>query len=144
MAFTNYQKDIQDEKFLLTKPQISHYGDFIHIVPLFKKTKCVYEMKNKLNITFKDGCDNLLEALGIDKKRGEELQYRLAVIVHEITKPLRQNEKSPESDQLVKLCIALAENEQELVFCAYIAGMKVNDLFDIDEEEYEEDDDWLE
>lgn len=99
-------------------------------------------MEKKLNITFKDGCENLWESLGIEKDRADDLYYRLNLIIHEVTKPVRHDkgEEHPGSDQFIKLCIALAQTDQELVFCSYVAGLKVKDLYNTeDEEEYYDD-----
>lgn len=102
-------------------------------------------MAKKLTITFKDGCDSVPESLGIPTDRAADLAYRLELIIHEVQKPVRHDkgEEHPNSDQFIKLCIALAENDQELVFCSYVAGLKVKDIY-ADEEEYEEDEDWRE
>lgn len=97
-------------------------------------------MANKLNISFKDGCENLWQALGIQQKRADELEYRFALIIHDVTKPRRVDDEGPDSGQFVKLCASLAENEQELVFCSYMAGMKVAELFETEDEEIYSDD----
>jgi len=98
-------------------------------------------MAKKLSITFKDGCENLWESLGIPEERANDLDFRLRLIIHEVTKPVRHDkgEQHPESDEFIKLCIALAENEQELIFCSYIAGLKVPEIYHTEEDFYEED-----
>lgn len=87
------------------------------------------------------------ESLDISRARAEDLNYRMACIIHEITRPVRKHQESPGSDQLVKLFLALAENTQELAFVAYCAGTKVADIWETNDE-YEEDfgdlDDWRE
>lgn len=52
-------------------------------------------MAKKLTITFKDGCETLYESLGIDKKRADDLDYRLRLIIHEMTRPFRDNSEAP-------------------------------------------------
>jgi hypothetical protein len=89
-------------------------------------------------IKWKSGCNNIPESLDIPQKRIDELEYRLQLICHEMNKPVRKDEESPTSDTFIKMCVALAENEQELVFCAFVAGTQVENIFDIiipDEEE---------
>lgn len=94
-------------------------------------------------IKWKDGCDSLYKSLRIPQKRADDLDYRLQLIIHEVNKPVRKGESTPSSDVFIKMCIALAENEQELVFCAYVAGISVNTIYgdnEIMDESYEEED----
>lgn len=95
---------------------------------------------SSLKISFKDNCDFLFEALGISEERYDELEHRIMLIVHEYMRPLKKHEVSQPSDQILKLCIALAENQQELILCAYAAGMKVEEIFGSDffDEQFEE------
>ena len=96
---------------------------------------------NKLQVQFKTGCDDLYQALGIPEDRAEELTYRMKCIIHEVTRPTKGNEEGPTSDVMLKMFIALAENQQELIMCSYMAGFKtpdVFDLYDLDEEDFDE------
>jgi hypothetical protein len=90
-------------------------------------------------IKWKENGKHIADNLHIPEKRKEELEYRLSLICHEMEKPVRKGQQSPTSDIFIKLCIALAENEQELIFCSYIAGNCVERIFDISEDVYEED-----
>jgi hypothetical protein len=84
--------------------------------------------------------NTVVDCLGIPGKRGEELDYRLSLIVHEVTKPLRRDEEGPDSGIFIKMCLALAQTEEERIYCAYTAGAKVAELFASGHfEEYEED-----
>lgn len=101
--------------------------------------------KTKMNIQYDDRCEYIWSALGIKQIRAEELDYRLNLIIHEIQKPLRKNETMTDSIGFIKLCLALAETEQELAFCAYVAGVGVASIYQVDEEEeYNDDEDWRE
>ena len=95
---------------------------------------------NKLKTQFKDGCDTIPEALGIPEDRIEELEFRFNLIMHEYFKPTK-DQMLPPTDQILKLYIALAENQQELILCAYFAGMKIEEIFGemLTEDEQQED-----
>jgi hypothetical protein len=92
-------------------------------------------------IIFKDGCDTLAEALGITKDREDELAYRLNLIIHDFTRPKRKSDKDDDnygSDKLIKLFVAVAETEEERIWCAYNAGNKVPEMYNTDEYEFDE------
>ena len=72
--------------------------------------------------------DTVWQALAIPKKRVEEIEFRFQIILHDFFKPTK-SKYLPCSDQIIKLFIALAENEQELIYCAYMAGMKIEEIF---------------
>ncbi len=86
--------------------------------------------------------DYVWEALVIPKERADELDFRFQGILHDFFRPTK-NKYLPSTDQILKLFIALAENEQELVYCAYMAGMKVEEIFgeELANEENVEDED---
>lgn len=79
-------------------------------------------------IQYKDGTDYIYKALRITKERSEELDYRCSLILHEYFRPTK-NGSLPPTDRILKLYIQLAENEQELIYLAYFAGMKVEEIF---------------
>lgn len=79
-------------------------------------------------IKFINDKDNVWQALTIPKQRVEEIEFRFQVILHDFFKPTK-SEFLPSTDQIIKLFISLAENEQELVYCACMAGMKVEEIF---------------
>lgn len=88
--------------------------------------------KNKETINpiqWVDGCTTICASLGISSAREDELDYRLSLIVHEITKPLKKDEDGPDSGIFIKMCLALAKTEEERVYCAYVCGAKVVELF---------------
>lgn len=82
--------------------------------------------------------ENLGRSLGLTQDRTEELEYRIRLIVHEVTRPLRKGEESIDSGTFFKMCIALANTESELSFCSYLAGIHVAKLWDMEDAEYEE------
>jgi len=91
--------------------------------------------KNKMEpIQWKDGCDYVWQNLGLSQDRVQELGHRMDLIVHELARPVRNPEEAPDTSQILKLFVALAENQQELVFCAYIGGMEMRQLYDEDED----------
>lgn len=93
-------------------------------------------------IKWKDGCESLYQSLGITQDRADELDFRLRSVIHEVQRPVKKGQESPGSDTFIKMCIALAETEEERIFCAYVAGGQVPRLYDEDEfEEYEDEDD---
>lgn len=79
-------------------------------------------------IKFLNDKDTIWEALAIPKERADEIDFRFQVILHDFFKPTK-SEYLPSTDQIIKLFIALAQNEQELIYCAYMAGMKVEEIF---------------
>jgi len=88
-----------------------------------------------------ESCEHLGQSLGLDEERSDELYYRIRLIVHEATRPLKKGEEPMDSGTFVKMCIAIAKTEAELAFCSYIAGMHVAKLWDTEEyAEYEEED----
>ena len=98
--------------------------------------------KDKFSIQWKDGENTIHGALGINEARAKKLCHRIELVLHELHTP----HENPEDNVIVdndvsKLIIALAENVQELAFCAFVAGgvitdMKSDDLSyeDVDEE----------
>lgn len=95
------------------------------------------------NILWKDGEEEIYNSLCIPEKRAKKLMHRFELIMHELHTPKENPEDNViEFAQIPKLFIALAENEQELAFCAYVAGGIVSDMKEddeweeIDEEEY--------
>lgn len=93
-------------------------------------------------ISYKEDADSIDEALQIPRERVDEFNYRCSVIVHDYFRPTKEGVLPP-TDQILKLYIALAENEQELVYLAYMAGcrthailteMKESDDFDFEED----------
>lgn len=93
-------------------------------------------------IKWKDGQDEIWDSLCIPVKRRKKLLYRFECIMHELHRP-KENPEEQVIDfaHVAKLFIALAENEQELAFCAYVAGGIVADMKESDEwEEIDEED----
>lgn len=80
-----------------------------------------------MDIKYKNGTTSVDEALGIPQERVDELEYRFRVIVHEFFRPTK-DEYLPSTDQILKSYIALAENEQELVFALTWLVWKPNKL----------------
>lgn len=87
---------------------------------------------------WKEGEDYLWKSLGIEQERAEELEYRFRLILHDATKPLKNTEDGPTSDVIIKLFLALATTQEELILCAYVAGTKIPEIYNIHEEEWEE------
>jgi hypothetical protein len=83
---------------------------------------------SKLNVVFKKDAEYTHDLLGLTEERAEELNFRFNLILHEFLRPTREGFLPPIGN-ILKLFVALAENEQELVYCAYYAGMKVEELF---------------
>jgi len=93
--------------------------------------------KNKMEpIKWKDDCEFVWQALGLEESRSDELEYRMKLILHETFKPLRKGEEYPNSDIILKLFIALAENHIELIYCSYLAGTKISDYYETNEPEF--------
>ncbi len=92
-----------------------------------------------LQITWIEGQESLFQSLGIPDERASELDYRLRLIIHEVTKPVKKEEDVPDSATFIKMCLALADNQAELIFCSYVAGQKVAELYDYEEDFIDED-----
>lgn len=72
--------------------------------------------------------ETIWESLDISKERVEDIEFRMKLILHDFFKPTK-SEYLPPTDQILKLYISLAKNEQELIYCAYLAGMKTEEIF---------------
>jgi hypothetical protein len=94
-----------------------------------------------IKLSYNDKAEMVYESLNIQDQRAEDLVYRMDVIIHELTRPRRKGEKGPHSGELLKLFLGLAENEQELAFVAFTAGIKTVEIFDVITPEDEGD--WL-
>jgi hypothetical protein len=81
-----------------------------------------------IKIQYKDNAESVGEALLIPKERREDLVFRMSLIIHDFLKPTKDH-VLPNSDQILKLFIALAENNQELAYLAYCAGEKTFEIF---------------
>lgn len=93
-------------------------------------------------ITFKAKYNTVDQALGISPARVRKLEFRCSLILHEQFKPRETEEEYPSSEEILKLFISLAENEQELVYLSYLAGMKVQELYvDYEPDEFYEEED---
>lgn len=94
----------------------------------------------KPKISYNDAATEIHNALGIPKKRFEELEYRMSIIIHEFFRPTKDH-FLPKSDTILKQFISLAENHQELVFVSFVAGVKTEEMiFNNDEIEVGDDD----
>lgn len=89
-------------------------------------------------IKWKEGEDYLWKSLGIEEERAEELEHRFKLILREAMRPVKKGEQSPTSDVIIKMFIALAKTQEELILCSFVAGSHVNNLFDDEDEDYEE------
>ena len=85
-------------------------------------------------VKWKEGEDFLWKSLGIPQERAEELEYRFKLIIHDAIKPLKNTEDGPTSDTIIKLFLALANNQEELILCAYVAGTKIPEIYSTDDE----------
>lgn len=94
-------------------------------------------MAGKPVVSFKSGCDTIPDCLGISEKRAQDLIFRGQEILHNFFKPTK-DDFLPPTDDILKMYIALAENNQELVFCSFLAGaeiLQVNNHFNYMEDE---------
>lgn len=91
--------------------------------------------KFKVSYSVDKNNDYVWQSLGISEKRADDLNYRMQLIIHDCTRPVKKGEQSPGSDVLVKLFLALAEDTQELAFVAYSAGTAVPQIFDTEEDD---------
>lgn len=93
------------------------------------------------DIKFRDGKDFIYEALGIPKERASNLEYRMALIIHEIFRPTKTGTFTWTDAQILKLFLALAETDEERVLCSYCAGRKAEELasqYDLPQEDFED------
>jgi hypothetical protein len=88
-------------------------------------------------IKWKEGEDYLWKSLGIEQERAEEIEYRIKLILHDAVRPVKDPEDSPGSDVIIKLFLALAQNQEELILCAYLAGTQIPKIYNTEEDEYE-------
>ena len=73
--------------------------------------------------------NNLYEGFDISEERGEELNYQCRLILHEAQKPQKNiNYVQINSCKIIQKFIDLAENENERIFLAFIAGNKDTEL----------------
>jgi hypothetical protein len=87
-------------------------------------------------IHWKEGEDYLWKSLEIEEERAEELEHRFRLILHDAIRPLKKDEEGPKSDVIIKLFLALAKTQEELILCAYVAGTKIPEIYST-EDEYE-------
>lgn len=90
------------------------------------------------DILFKDGCEYFYESIGIPEERALELDYRVRLIMHELSKPTRDGVVQYRDSQIVKLFLALGETEEERIFLSFIAGRQVQ-MLDFTMDDYSED-----
>ena len=77
----------------------------------------------------KDKAKTLSEEFCIPKARAKELDFRMESILHDYHRPTKDDFLPPPS-QITKLFLALAENEQELAYCAFNAGCAVQHIME--------------
>ena len=93
------------------------------------------------NIYWKDGEDEIYMCLGIPESRSKKMLHRMHLIMHNLNTPHENPEENIiQYADIVKLFIAIAQNEQELIYCSFMAGriigeMQAEDYFD---EQWEE------
>lgn len=95
-----------------------------------------------MKISYNDKGTTTFESLNIPYERFLELDYRMACIVHDILRPRRSDEELPHSGVLLKQFLALAENEQELAFVAFCAAKRTLEIYEADDIEEEEEEDY--
>jgi hypothetical protein len=91
------------------------------------------------DILFLDGTDLMSAALGISEERAMKLHHRMALFVHDLFRPTESGEIFWHDGQILKAFLALAETDEERIYCSYQAGIKVEELsanMDIDNDEH--------
>lgn len=79
-------------------------------------------------INFKEGAKTFAQAMSLTKEREVEIDHQMKLIVHELQKPLKAGEKPPPTIYLLKKFLEIAKNDEERVYCTFIAGLNTEDL----------------
>lgn len=80
------------------------------------------------DIFFLDGTDTINEALGISPERAHKIGFRMNLFIHDLFRPTESGEIFWQDGQILKAFLALAETDEERIYCAYLAGKRVEEL----------------